>query len=748
MWMSALIALAAAVQLQEQPPFMQIPKISQPPVLQDFLQMKPGSEAASRMTKVTGFLQRAPRDGEPATQPTDVYAAYDDSNVYFVFVCFDSEPEKVRARMFPRGASFTDDDWVHVVLDTFNDQRRAYMFSVYPLGIQWDALFTEGQGADANFDALFESDGAVTDQGYVTLIAIPFKSLRFQPGEMQQWGVLFGRNIPRLNEQSFWPQYSSRIEGRLNQAARLTGLDGISPGRNIQLLPYAGFRSYRAIDRRDPVNPRFAQDNAVTDGGVDAKFVLRDSVVMDFALNPDFSQVESDEPQVTTNQRFEVFFPEKRPFFLENASYFRTPINLLFTRRIADPQFGARLTGKIGQTAFGVLAADDQSPGKAVTDDHPDFGSRAKFGVVRVSRDILNQSSIGMIYTHRAIDGAYNRVGGVDSRLKLNTNWVAELQAVTSTTRQQDGSRRSGPAYEALLNRNGRLFNMALAYSDRGQDFLTLTGFNPRQNLRTAAMDVSYAFRPEGRRWISTTPSFGSARRWTHDGKPLDETYSFGLNWEFVGRTFVNLSYQPQEIGLRPGEAPVSSIRTFKKRSLGGSAGTSLSRQVQVETQYFRGTDINYNPRPGTDPSLEDWTNASLTLTFRPVTQLTVANRYLFTKLASRGTEDTIFNDHIVRSRWTWQFTREFSVRFIAQYNALLVNPSYTALETRKNINADVLFAYQLNAWTALYVGYNNNLQNIDLIPTATGSRVIRRPTDFTNDAHQFFAKFSYLIRF
>lgn len=150
---------------------------------------------------------------------------------------------------------------------------------------------------------------------------------------------------------------------------------------------------------------------------------------------------------------------------------------------------------------------------------------------------------------------------------------------------------------------------------------------------------------------------------------------------------------------MRPGEAAVTSIRRFKRHSLGGSAGTSLNRQVQVDALYFRGTDINYNPAAGRELALENWSNASLTLTVRPVTQFSIANRYLFTRLGDRATSSTIFNDHILRTRWTWQFTRELSLRFIAQYNALLVNPRYTSLETRKNINTVILLAYQLNAW-------------------------------------------------
>ena len=404
---------------------------------------------------VTGFVQRQPSDGQAASQRTEVYLGYDDQNLYAVFVCFDTNPDRIRARLNPRGDT-GGDDWIVIVLDTFHDERNAYMFGTSPLGVEWDALWTEGQGPDAAYDTIFDSRAGLTDEGYVVWLAMPFKSLRFPADSAQTWGMQFGRSIPRLNEESFWPSYSTRIEGRLNQAATVEGLEDVSPGRNIQLLPFAGFRSFRAIDRRDPMRPVFHADRASTDVGLDAKFVFRDSLVTDIAINPDFSQVESDEPQVTANERFEVFFPEKRPFFLENANYFQTPINLVFTRRIADPQFGARLTGKAGRYSIGALVTDDESPGKRVPDSDPRSGRRARFGIVRLNRDILDQSSVGAIFTERSFDSTYNRVGGVDARFKLNENWVTQMQAVTSTTEFADGSRRSGPAYEALLNRSGR----------------------------------------------------------------------------------------------------------------------------------------------------------------------------------------------------------------------------------------------------------------------------------------------------
>jgi len=726
---------------------LSIPRLTRVPEFEEFLDMRPPADLAAEMTMVTGFVQRQPSDGQAASQRTEVYVGYDDLNLYAVFVCFDTDPDRIRARLNPRGDT-GGDDWIVIVLDTFNDQRNAYMFGASPLGVEWDGLWTEGQGADANFDTLYDSQAGLTDEGYVVWLAMPFKSLRFSADSDQTWGLQFGRSIPRLNEQSFWPAYSTRIEGRLNQAATGEGLADVSPGRNVQLLPFTSFRSFEAIDRRNPARPFFETNRASADAGLDAKFVFRDSLVTDIAINPDFSQVESDEPQVTANQRFEVFFPEKRPFFLENASFFQTPINLVFTRRIADPQFGARLTGKAGPYSIGALVSDDQSPGRRVPDGHPLSGKRARYSIVRLNRDIWDQSSIGVIFTERSFDSTFNRVGGVDARFKLNDNWVTQLQAVTSTTRFADGTEKSGPAYEILLNRSGRLFNFDLAYSDRSAGFVTQTGFNPRSDIRTISSNASYAFRPEGRTFIAMTPDVTVQRVMARDGTRLEQVVSPRVTWEFAGQTFMNVFYLPEQIRLRPSEAPVADNRDFTRNVVGLAFETQAIAAIQLSAEHQRGGQINFSPVAGQEASPETWSTSNLGVTLRPGRNLSIGNRYLFTRLGHRESGATIFNDHIMRSRWNWQFTPRLSVRVILQYEALLTNPEFTSLETRKNFNTDFLVAYQLNAWTAFYAGYNNNVQNIDLVPTTTGSQIIRTRNDFINDAHQLFAKFSYLIRF
>ena len=380
------LTLLLAPQLFAEGPTIRIPRIEVAPTLSDFSDMEPNARFAGKMLKVTGFIVRDPADGAQPTQNTEVYLGYDQHNLYAVFVCWDTEPGKIRARMTRREDIFSDDS-AEIMIDTFHDARRAYAFAVNPYGIQWDALWTEGSigtgtsgdyyGFDSSFDTVWRSDGRLTDHGYLALIAIPFKSLRFPNTDEQSWGIILNRSIPRTNETIFWPRISNRIQGRFNQAATATGLEHISPARNVQLIPYGLFRSFRDIDQRDPNHPLFESRTFKPDVGLDGKFILHRRFVLDATVNPDFSQVESDQPQITVNQRFEVFFPEKRPFFLENSNFFTTPINLVFTRRIGHPEFGLRLTGKSGPWAVGVLASDDRAPGEALPPSDPHSGDRA-----------------------------------------------------------------------------------------------------------------------------------------------------------------------------------------------------------------------------------------------------------------------------------------------------------------------------------------------------------------------------------
>lgn len=750
-WCTAAASVARSQEFEPPvTPTLHIPKVDRAPKLEDYLDMTPSPEMEGQLVKVTGFTQRLPRDGEPVSQPTDAYLGYDDENFYAVFVNFDAEPNLIRARMTPR-ERFQGDDKIDLFLDTFKDGRRAYVFTSNPLGVQMDGRWMEsrtGGNFDSSFNALWHSEARITDQGYVVLMAIPFKSLRFPTVPVQEWGIVMIRWIPRNNESSTWPWVSTRIEGRVNQGAHLLGMENIEPGRSIQVIPYGFLRSFRALDRRDPERVVFESDSVEPDGGVDAKFVVRTNYVVDLALNPDFSQVESDEPQVTVNRRFEVFFPERRPFFLENADFFETPIRLFFSRRIADPQFGVRVTGKEGPYAIGALVADDQSPGRARLPGDPLSDSRARFGVIRVNRDLFREATVGVLYTDRQFEGSSNRVGGMDTRFKLNRNWSTTLQAVASSSRLLDGSTMEGPAYYASLRRDGRQFTQLTEYTDFSPGFRTDSGFVNRTDIRSVEHESEYRFRPEGDYLISWGPSVEYRGIWDHSGTRLDWEVETQLSWEFNRQTEFGFFVEPGREKLRPGDAPgVAENIDFSRREYGVSFSSQYIPEVNVSGRYSFGTAINLVPIAGEVPALADATEGELVLTLRPNAHLRNDNTYILARLSDPATGSSVFNNHIARSKWNWQFNREFSVRIILQYDTLLANPAMTALETRKNFNADVLFTYLMNPWSALYVGYNSNLRNIELLPTAFGNRVIRSD-DFMQDSRQFFVKFSYLFQF
>jgi hypothetical protein len=718
------------------------------------------------MAKIDDLRQYVPKYGEPITQATHVYLGYDDKHFYVVFVCFDSDPSKIRARLGRRD-QITDDDYVEIDLDTFHDHRRAYQFWSNPLGIQLDNIWTEGQGPDMSFDTVWQSRGQLTEQGYVVWMAIPFDSLRFKPAAEQTWGMIVWRVIPRLSEEANWPGVYLSMDGLLSQEGTVHGMSWISPGRNVQLVPYAFARSHRALDTQDPDHVHFVSDRFDPQAGLDAKLILKDSFVLDMTVNPDFSQVESDEPQITVNQRFEVFFPEKRPFFLENAGYFNTPINLLFTRRIADPQFGARLTGKRGPYSLGVLLADDEAPGKRVLPGDPLFGQRAKVGVFRLQREIFGQSSLGVIYTDRELAGGFNRVGALDGHVKLGGQWAAAFQGVTSSTRFPDGSRLAGPAYKGYLRHTGRHLYYDLEYDDRSPGFFTDVGFlagnkvqrplfrsrtitapNLRTDMRSASQYALYQFRPESRWLMSWGPSVSLNRMWDHSGRPLDAFHDVGMMFELPGFTTIEVFQTADRELLRAKDfTSLVGDRAFSHRQNGFYVGSQILPQAGLAAQFTRGTGINFLPPEGQPPVLANVTRANLGLTLRPLRPLRVQNSYLLERLTDRADGGSIFNNHIIRSNWNWQFNREFSLRVIFQYDSVLANPVRTSLETTKNFNADFLFTYLLNPWTALYVGYNSNYQNVDLLTSPVGTQ-LARTHGFLNDGRQFFVKFSYLLRF
>jgi len=738
-----------------------IPLLERAPTLEDFSGMQPASGLAQHMARIDRFTQRNPHDGTPASQRTEAYLGYTGKNLYVVFLCFDTEPNKIRAHM-NRREDIQEDDQIGLMIDTFNDHRHAYTIYVNPVGVQQDGLFTDGNEPDLSWDTVWNSSARLTKQGYVAWFEIPFKSMRFPHTPEQKWGVLFERDIPRNNEAAFYPPISSNEQGILSQETTADGMREISPGRNMQFNPYGSFRSFHALDTRDPDQARYSNRLADMRVGLDSKFVLKDSLVLDTTINPDFAQVESDEPQTTVNQRFEVFFPEKRPFFQENSGYFETPVNLVFTRRIADPTYGIRLTGKVGHWGIGTLLADDRSPGKSVIESDPLSGHRAYFGVMRVTRDLWNDSNIGFIYTDRELKTSagttctdlrctvgFNRVGGIDSKIRFGKRWVGNFQAMTSETKFNDGSRLAGPSYQAYVEQSSKTLEFNTLYIDTAAGFDTEMGFYRRPDIRRFSNFAMYRFyRKPDSKMIWHGPSVFTVNNWDHSGTRLEYFANTNYRWVFRGQTVFGVYVNYGHERLRPIDYDtLLTNQDYVHYQRGFFVNTALSKIWTFNTEVNWGQDTNYSPRTGA-PFVGTSGFAQAGLNVRPAKGLSITNTYLLSRLRDKVTYANIFNAHIIRSKWNYQFTRELSLRFIGQYNATLSNPLYTTLQNTKNFNADLLATYMIHPGTAVYVGYNTNLQNLDPSLANTPDGLLRTRNRFLNDGRQVFVKISYLFRY
>jgi hypothetical protein len=736
---AALAVLAGNVRAQsgstEPAPRIAVPRLQTAPRLDDFGGMKP-SGVALEMSKVEGLIDRFPRDGTPMSERTEVYFGYDDRNIYAAFLCFESLPSSIRAHLSGRDHVTDSEDSVAFQIDTFRDRKHAYGFQTNALGVQQDGLYTEGKGWDLSFDTVWRTDSRRTTEGYVVLMSIPFKSLRFARESVQNWGFLAFRGIARRNEQGFWPPYSTSIAGRMNQAAALEGLENVSPGRNAQVVPYVSARSFRTLEVDPNRGGRFMTDPSQADIGADAKIVVKDSFSLDLTANPDFSQVESDEPQVTVNRRFETFFPEKRPFFLENASYFDTPIPLFFSRRIVNPDAGGRLTGRAGRYAVGALAVRDQ----------PGLDPAAVF-VLRVNRDVGAESSVGFFGSSRSLDGQSNQVAGVDARAKAGANWFATLQAVASVTRAPGQDNLDGSAYRATVLRSGRHLAYHADFNDRSAGFGTALGFVDRNDLRSLDQSASYRWFPAGSRLLSFGPDLVTSEVRDHQGRPLDRTVTPRFTAEFPGLTTLSLSHQVARVRLRPQEVPSLDERVqFSQDRTGLDFATSFTSALTITLNASTGTGINLVPAPGARPQPAAAREVSVTSEIRPGARLNISTSYLLTHLQDTAGA-AIFTDHILRGKVNYQYNRALSLRAIVQYENLDAESTLTSLEPRRNLNVDVLFTYLRTPGTALYVGYNNNLRNLDPSLRPGPGGLLTTSSGLLSDARQFFIKASYLLR-
>lgn len=674
--------------------------------------------------------QVQPGNNATPSAETHFRVAMDETHLYLAVEAQDEAPDLVRARVRPRD-ELDDEDIVLLTLDTFLDRRRAYRFSVNPKGVQRDGIFTEGNETDYAWDGIFRSAGQLSGSGYVVELAIPWKTLRFRSGRTLVWGLHVERVIPRKNEVISWAPIARDVNGYLLQAGTLRINREQSGNTVVDVIPsFTGFAQTQRTGVED--TNRFLKG----DPGLTVNYSLAANLTLSVAANPDFSQVETDVPLADVNQRFELFFPERRPFFLEGGEVFRplqdtgAAINLVNTRRIVDPDFGIKLTGKVGRFNLGYLAAADRAPRLLAPQGTSAATQDAQFQILRLQRDLSDDSAIGFTGTLRSHAGESNAVAAIDYRFRINSSTVVFGQHIGTRTARPDRfgnsahpSPKFASAHVARLSIERPNWFVRESFRSVGRDFAIDTGFIERTGIASSFTWAAYRIRPEqqSRRFVELSPQLFMNLLRTREGK-WDQT--------FVDPTFFFILPRAVE-----SEVFVSFVRDhfagkdLPYRFLAANGSAALSKFWALQWNVALGGAAFYddtNPQVGRDGIR---TTAGLTL--RPNTRLSSEIRYIHTSLRSQETGNLLFLQNIWRERTLFQFNRFWSFRSITEYNA-----------ARGRLGFSELLTYLPSPNTAFYLGYNDLLVNPIRFGRVTGGEDVLE--GWNRQSRVFFFKITY----
>jgi hypothetical protein len=537
---------------------------------------------------IDGFVQQEPLEGEPATERTELWIFFDNTTLYLSVRCLDSEPDRIIANELRRDGNIFQNDNIQFAIDTFYDRRSGFSFQTNPLGALRDQEIGDERTTNTDWNTVWDVKAARTEEGWSAEFAIPFKSLRYRESGPQTWGINMQRQVRWKNERSYLSgvpaSYGGRGINKLSSAATLVGLEVPPAGRNLEIKPYA----ISAVSTDRLATPAISNDLS-GDAGIDVKYGLTRGLTADFTYNTDFAQVEDDEQQVNLT-RFDLFFPEKRDFFLEGSGIFQfgpsrestfsgaattlLPV-VFFSRQIGlnDGQrvpilAGGRVTGRQGPYAVGALNIQ--------TEDTPTGGATAtNFSVVRVRRDFLRRSAIGFIGTHRsphAVGQEPNQVVGVDAALAFYENITINSYYSRSRTPGRTGDDSS---YLGQFQYAGDKYGMNVEHLLVGDAFNPEIGFLRREAFRRSYGQARFSPRPRASTWLRKYSLEASVDYITDPGgrletRELQGSWRFELNngsfwWSDYTRSY-ELIMEPFEIAqgivIPPGEYRFQNVQS------------------------------------------------------------------------------------------------------------------------------------------------------------------------------------------
>lgn len=731
-----------------------VPKFAASPVIDGKV-----DDAVWKQAAVLGdLIQTSPADHVAASHRTEVYLGYDEKNLYVAFKCWD-ERDKIRATVVQRDEVF-DDDHVQFWLDTYDDQRRAYNFVFNPFGIQQDGVQTEGQGTDYDVDLLFESKGVVEDWGWSVEVKLPFKSLRYAVGEGKSWGFNASRSIVRSpGEYNSWVALPRGVPGFITKFGKLTGLDDIKTERTLEVIPTltlkeTGYRRESGRFANPPVEPDF---------GFTAKFSISPNVTLDMAYNPDFADTEADAPVVEANQRFPIYFSEKRPFFLEGVDIFKTPIQAVYTRRVENPDLAIKLTGKTGKTSFGLFAAQDD----------PLFNPRDKkayAGVLRLKRDVGAESHIGFLATTYSYPRKHNQVAGFDWRWKASKHSEVRGQVLGSASRNffydpftdeahyQTGN---GASFTYSYNYNSRHYYAGAGGSGTTRKFRSDLGFFRQTNVMSHYVNGGYNSNPAPkalviRKSLGSNFSYQNAvsGRFMGWGGGINGNLGFRGNASLGGGVSAGSSkiyedeFGPARSRKSDGTFYGEPFRETRSKSLFAYFYKELNKHISFDADISAssgGFDYDFGAGPDfprvspaylklgekapLDPGPARSLNFSTSVDLQPTDRFSVDLGYEYSSLKRSATRLYAYKSNNFEIGSKYQFSRFANLKARVYYDTL----------------SDEIFGQYTFAWTpsvgkALYIGYSDN-------SVYRGYAFDTRQPGYLQLDRTFFVKMTYLFR-
>jgi len=668
-------------------------------------------------------------DKMPEVFRTEVRVTYDDRNVYFAFHCSDNEPEKIRTTVSRRDSAFND-DWIAMSLDSAGTGQSAYHLFSNPSGSQMDAINTSASGEQFDADVVWYSVAKTTSDGYVVEIQVPLQTLRFKGGDQVRMGLVFFRKVSRSGYSYAWPEM---LPGQwvFDRPSHIV-FSNLKPRRLVELLPSV---TYGVNQAREESSSAWAAADSDAHVGASGKFGITSGVTFDGTINPDFSQVESDQFQVTVNQRYPLFFSEKRPFFMEGMGLFnvahgdnmRTAVH---TRKIVDPIFGTKLTGTMGKTTFGVLSANDDHPGD-VGDRGEEFADRNKLSTIGRATYALRRSDyVGGIFTQTQHAGRSNFAAGGD--LSIRPSSTQQVSASFLTTRTSDDNNDTqGSAGHVGYGYETRRFESGWLVEHYDTDFHMDTAFYRRTGFTAGYTNNTINFYPAaGKKFgLQRIGPFFFGKYGTDRIQGGDEYFAdVGIRASFTRQGNVNVEFSRGKETWRGQQFDAhNDIFVF--------AGMQVFRWLNAYGGVGSGPAIYYDD---VDPFQGHSLGSFYGFTIQPNQHLSESFEGNSTRFDRASTGERVYSVDVFNSRTTYQFNKHFLVRLLAQYDS-----------SSHRVLTDFLAAYEFVPGTVFYAGYGSLYERGPTDPRAADpNSPIRLEENYRATNRGLFFKASYLKRF